>query len=198
MRIHGISRRRMGTDGHGVTDLVAMAGCPLSCEYCLNKRLLAEGNTTELTAADLLDSVMQEACYFVGTGGGVTFGGGEPLLQWEGIREFAALRPEWMTFAIETALQVPQDVVEALIPTVDLWIVDIKSLDPDVYRRYAHGDLSVALRNLEALAKVRDKVLVRVPIIPGYKDEQAARAEAEALTKMGFEKIDIFPYVIRQ
>ena len=197
MRIHGISRRRMGTDGHGVTDLVAMAGCPLSCEYCLNKRLLAEGNTTELTAADLLDSVMQEACYFVGTGGGVTFGGGEPLLQWEGIQEFAALKPEWMSLSIETALQVPRAVVDALIQAVDLWIVDIKSLDPDVYRRYAHGDLSVALRNLKALSDVRDKVLVRVPIIPEYKDEATARAEAEKLATMDFERIDVFHYVVR-
>ncbi len=187
----------MGTDGHGVTDLVAMAGCPLSCEYCLNKRLLAEGNTTELTAADLLDSVMQEACYFVGTGGGVTFGGGEPLLQWEGIQEFAALKPEWMSLSIETALQVPRAVVDALIQAVDLWIVDIKSLDPVVYRRYAHGDLSVALRNLEALSDVRDKVLVRVPIIPEYKDEATARAEAEKLATMGFERIDVFHYVVR-
>ena len=140
---------------------------------------------------------MQEACYFVGTGGGVTFGGGEPLLQGEGIKEFAALRPEWMSLSIETALQVPQDVVDALIPTVDLWIVDIKSLDQDVYRGYAHGSLSVALRNLEALMGVKEKVLVRVPTIPGYKDEQTARAEAEALVKMGFERIDVFPYVVR-
>ena len=197
MRIHGISRRRLGTDGHGVTDLVAMAGCPLACTYCLNGRLLAEGSTIEITAGDLLASVMQEACYFVGTGGGVTFGGGEPLLQGEGIKEFAALRPEWMSLSIETALQVPQDVVDALIPTVDLWIVDIKSLDQDVYRRYAHGSLSVALRNLEALMGVKEKVLVRVPTIPGYKDEQTARAEAEALVKMGFERIDVFPYVVR-
>lgn len=197
MRIHGISRRRLGTDGRGVTDLVAMAGCSLACTYCLNGRLLAEGSTIEITAGDLLASVMQEACYFVGTGGGVTFGGGEPLLQGEGIKEFAALRPEWMSLSIETALQVPQDVVDALIPTVDLWIVDIKSLDQDVYRGYAHGSLSVALRNLEALMGVKEKVLVRVPIIPGYKDEQTARAEAEALVKMGFERIDVFPYVVR-
>ena len=87
--------------------------------------------------------------------------------------------------------------VDALIPTVDLWIVDIKSLDQDVYRGYAHGSLSVALRNLEALMGVKEKVLVRVPTIPGYKDEQTARAEAEALVKMGFERIDVFPYVVR-
>lgn len=197
MRIHGISRRRLGTDGHGVTDLVAMAGCPLSCEYCLNGKLLAEGDTEEIAAADLLASVMQEACYFVGTGGGVTFGGGEPLLQWEAIQEFAQLRPDWMSLSIETALQVQQDVVDALIPMVDLWIVDIKSLDPDVYRRYAHGDLSVALRNLEALTCVKDKVFVRVPIIPEYKDEQVARSEAKAIAKMGFKNIDVFPYVVR-
>ena len=197
MRIHGIARRRLGTDGHGVTDLVAMAGCPLSCEYCLNGKLLAEGSTKEIAADDLLASVMQEACYFVGTGGGVTFGGGEPLLQWEAILEFAALRPDWMSLSIETALQAPQAAVVALIPKVDLWIVDIKSLDPDVYRRYAHGNLSVALQNLEALAEVKDRVLVRVPIIPEYKDEATARAEADVIAKMGFEKIDVFPYVVR-
>ncbi len=197
MRIHGIARRRLGTDGHGVTDLVAMAGCPLSCEYCLNGALLAKDNTKDVTAEELLASVMQEACYFVGTGGGVTFGGGEPLLQWEGIREFAALRPSWMRLSIETALQVPRDVVDALMPSVDLWIVDIKSLDQDTYRRYARGNLSVALRNLQALASIQDKVLVRVPIIPEYKDEATAQDEAEELAEMGFENINVFSYVVR-
>lgn len=197
MKIHGIARRRLGTDGHGVTDLVAMAGCPLSCKYCLNGPLLANGNTKDITADALLASVMQEACYFVGTGGGVTFGGGEPLLQWEGVQEFAALRPDWMSLSIETSLQAPQHVIAALIPAVDLWIVDIKSLDPDTYHSYTGGDLSVALRNLKALVNVQDKVLVRVPIIPDYKDEATAQLEAQELKKMGFGRIEVFNYVVR-
>lgn len=198
MRIHGIARRRLGTDGQGVTDLVAMAGCPLSCAWCINKRLLSSGAVRDVAPEEILDSVMREACYFVATGGGVTLGGGEPLLQWREALRLAELRPGWMRLTIETSLQAPREVVEALAPLTDLWIVDIKSLDPTIYRDYAHGDASVMLGNLRALADAPGRVLARVPAIPGWKGEEAARREAEMLAGMGIGDVEVFGYVTGQ
>ena len=198
MRIHGIARRRLGTDGHGVTDLVAMAGCPLGCEYCLNKRVLAESDAYEVSAGELLEDVMQEACYFVATDGGVAFGGGEPLLQWRGIREFAEMRPEWMRLTIETSLHVPYEAVLELVPFVDMWLIDIKTLSPAIYAPYAHGSLELPLGNLRRLLVGHaDKVRIRVPVIPGYKNQDTAEWEAKALQVVGARDIEVFDYVIR-
>ena len=197
LKIQGIARTKLGTDGHGVTDLVAMAGCPLSCEHCLNKKLLAEAPVRDVSAADLLTDVMEEACYFVATGGGVAFGGGEPLLQWEEIVEFAGIMPDWMQLTIETSLQAPRRAIETLLPVTDLWFVDIKSLDPSIYARYTHGSLDVALSNLQLLLPVADKVKVRVPSIPGYKGRDVAEAEGNEVRRMGFSDVEVFDYVVR-
>lgn len=198
MRIHGIARRRLGTDGHGVTDLVSMAGCPLSCEYCLNKDVLANHAVKEVSAEALLKDVAQEACYFVATGGGVAFGGGEPLLQWKGIQEFAEMRPEWMRLTVETSLHVPYEAIEALVPHVDLWVVDIKTLSPELYKSYAHGDLGLPLSNLRRLVATHaDRVRVRVPVIPGHKDRETAEWETKVLQLLGAADIDLFEYVVR-
>ena len=83
-----LSRLRMGTDGEGVTTLAAGAGCPLSCRWCINKRLLRELTAEPVTAAELLDRVKIDDLYFRATGGGVTFGGGESLLHAGFIRRF--------------------------------------------------------------------------------------------------------------
>lgn len=198
MRIQGISRRKIGTDGHGVTDLVAMASCPLSCRYCLNKKVLAEHPVQEVTPTELLGKVAQEMCYFLATDGGVAFGGGEPLLQWKEILEFAtAVKPDWMRVTIETALQAPAEAVSALLPVTDFWLVDIKTLDPSLYADYTGGSLSVALSNLKLLLPVAGRVRVRVPVIPGYKTKEAADSEATEIRRMGFSDIDVFDYVIR-
>ena len=75
-----LARLRMGTDGKGVTTLAAGAGCPLSCRYCINKRLLKEAPREDVTAEELIERIRIDDLYFRATGGGVTFGGGESLL----------------------------------------------------------------------------------------------------------------------
>lgn len=75
-----ICRHRIGIDGDGVTTLVGGAGCPLSCRWCLNKNELKNAVPEWVTAEELLSRVKQDDLYFRATGGGITFGGGEPLL----------------------------------------------------------------------------------------------------------------------
>ena len=70
----------METDGQGITTLIAGAGCPLNCRWCINKRLLREATAEAVTAEELLERVKMDDLYFRATGGGITFGGGEPLL----------------------------------------------------------------------------------------------------------------------
>ena len=196
--LYCIARKRLSTDGEGITDLVGLSGCPMVCKYCINREMLSSKHYHTETPSVLLGTVSQEACYFYATGGGITFGGGEPLLQSGPIIEFASLRPAWMRITLETALQAEKEVVEDLVPYIDEWIVDIKSLDRSVYKEYTGGGNYEYMRGgLDVLRlRVPEKCCIRIPIIPGYKDEELARTEEKVLKKMGFAKTDVFNYIV--
>ena len=77
----GLSRHRINVDGAGITILVAFHGCPLNCKYCLNPQALSpEGVWKRFSPEELFRAVAKDDLYFRATGGGVTFGGGEPLI----------------------------------------------------------------------------------------------------------------------
>ncbi len=80
--IMSVSRLRMGTDGKGVTTLVCFHGCPLSCKYCVNDHChQTDTERADYTPEELISVLSIDEPYFLMTGGGVAFGGGEPLLQ---------------------------------------------------------------------------------------------------------------------
>ena len=82
--IIGIERHRIGRDGDGVTTLVAFHGCPLKCRYCLNPQCHDRNRQwKEITPQQLLETVAIDNLYFLATGGGITFGGGEPAMRSE-------------------------------------------------------------------------------------------------------------------
>ena len=76
-----IDRHRMESDGQGVTTLVCFYGCPLRCKWCINPFTFApDTKCAPMTPEMLYEKVKVDELYFLATGGGVTFGGGEPLL----------------------------------------------------------------------------------------------------------------------
>ena len=101
-------RHRMATDGVGVTTLVCFHGCPLRCQYCINPFSFApDTRRTDLTPEQLYQKVKVDELYFLATGGGVTFGGGEPLLYPEFLQQFRGLCGENWHLCAETSLNVP-------------------------------------------------------------------------------------------
>ena len=97
-----IDRHRLTIDGEGVTTLVAFHGCPLRCKYCLNPQCLdADGVWQEVDTELLMANVEMDNLYFLATGGGICFGGGEPLLWSSFIKEFCELCPEGWHFTME-------------------------------------------------------------------------------------------------
>lgn len=150
--IIGISRHRMASDGAGVTTLVGFHGCPLRCRYCLNPHSFAEDSKRLLLSPEeLYERVRVDQLYFLATGGGVTFGGGEPLLYPAFLKEFRHLcGPHWRLCA-ETSLSVPWESVEMAAEVVDEFIVDCKDTDGDIYRRYTGQSNEGMLENLARL-----------------------------------------------
>ena len=195
-----INRHRLTTDGEGVTTLVGFHGCPLHCEYCLNAQCLqADGVWCRLTPGELHSEVEIDDLYFVATGGGICFGGGEPLLRSDFIKAFAEImNPEWK-LTIETSLNVPLENVKAIASLVQMWYVDIKDMNPDIYKAYGCKENKQVISNLQWLAAngYADKVIIRLPLIPEYNTDEYRQMSQQQLEKMGFTNFDKFNYIVR-
>ena len=195
-----INRHRLTTDGEGVTTLVGFHGCPLHCEYCLNAQCLqAAGVWCRLTPGELYSEVEIDDLYFVATGGGICFGGGEPLLRSDFIKAFAEImNPEWK-LTIETSLNVPLENVKAIASLVQMWYVDIKDMNPDIYKAYGCKENKQVISNLQWLAAngYADKVIIRLPLIPEYNADEDRQRSQQQLEEMGFTNFDKFNYIVR-
>ena len=207
--IFGISRLRMGTDGPGITTLVTFMGCPLQCKYCLNdfchKPVFeANGKTPSkgvsvITPQDLYDKVKIDNLYFGMTGGGICFGGGEPALQWRFIRSFRKIcGPEWK-ITLETCLHYNEYIIKELSKIVDLWIVDIKSMEPIIFEEYTGVKVAPLFNRLKFLRDIvgEEKVVIKIPLIPEFKDEHSVKWELSKIKAMGFTHIEQIEYIKR-
>ena len=167
----GIDRHRLATDGDGITTLVAFHECPLRCAYCINAQCFKESPKCKLTVDKLIERLMSDNIYFLATGGGVTFGGGEPLLYADFISEFTRKMPEEWKITIESSLNVPNKNIFKVAQLANLkWLVD---------NGYA------------------DKTIIRIPLIKNYNNKSNQIKSREILESIGFSRFDIFRYVIK-
>lgn len=196
----GICRHRLTVDGAGVTTLVAFHGCPLHCKYCLNSQCLSsDGVWRVMTAADIMVKLQKDDLYFRATGGGVCFGGGEPLLRSDMLVELSRQMPHEWAVTIETSLNVPLQRVEAVAPFVSQWIIDIKDMNPDIYQSYTGiGNLRVRENLLWLAAHVdKERILIRLPLIPRYNTPTDVADSRRQLEALGFTHFDEFEYITR-
>lgn len=198
----GLSRHRIGVDGTGVTTLVAFHGCPLNCKYCLNPQALSpEGVWKRFSPEELFRAVSKDDLYFRATGGGVTFGGGEPLISYKEILSFSNIcmshDKKWR-INIETSLNVPKRLVEMMKGVVNHWIVDIKDMNPIIYKAYTGKDIGLVIDNLQYLTKNNSKITVRVPHIPGFNTASDVEKSISSLQEMGITDIERFTYIVKQ
>ena len=199
--IIGVARHRLAVDGQGVTTLVAFHGCTLRCRYCLNAQCLSpDGFSRTVTPAELLDEVMIDNLYFLATGGGITFGGGEPAIRSEFIEAFCRIAPPEWHFTIETALNVDRQHLERLLPHIHEYIIDIKDVNPEIYRRYTGQDNQRVFDNLQWLLShdgLAERVVVRVPHIPDFNTDEDVHHTRDYLASIGVSRVDEFNYLRR-
>ncbi|MDI9487725.1 MAG: 4Fe-4S cluster-binding domain-containing protein, partial [Bacillota bacterium] len=126
-RIHSLES--FGTvDGPGIRFVVFMQGCPLRCQFCHNPDTWEVNKGKEYTPKELMEEIIKYKSFMNFSGGGVTFTGGEPLLQAEFILEVSKLcKAEGISIAIDTSGFIFNDTVKELLKYTDLVLLDIKN-----------------------------------------------------------------------
>jgi len=163
-------------DGPGIRTTVFLKGCSIHCPWCSNpenmefqKQTSEECEYGRLYGPEELWHVLKKDRDFWGEDGGVTFSGGEPLMQAPSLEEvWRFLKKEKIHIAVETALFVPTDYLRTAMGYVDFFYVDVKLLEKSECRRVLGGDVELYLKNVELLAKSRRPVHFRVPCSEEY------------------------------
>lgn len=169
-RIHSLES--FGTvDGPGIRFVVFMQGCPLRCQFCHNPDTWEVNKGTEYLPQQLADEILKYKSYMEFSGGGVTFTGGEPMLQAEFILEVSKLlKQQNISVAIDTSGYVWNDQVEELLTYTDIVLLDIKNYDSEVYEKVTGVSLSPTLKLLDYLQSKQINTWIRYVLVPGLTD----------------------------
>lgn len=144
--------------------------CGTCVKACRSKALEVIG--TRSTSEQVMKQVLKDRRYYTSSGGGVTLSGGEALLQMEFSMELLEkCHAEGIHTVVETNGSLPFERYRAIMPLVDLFLVDYKLTDEKKHREYTGCDREVVVRNIEDLHGAGAKMLLRCPIIPGVNDE---------------------------
>ena len=194
-RIHSIESMGL-LDGPGIRTVVFLQGCKLRCLYCHNPDTWLMGDGNQVEAQDLVRKIKRYRPYFEKSGGGVTFSGGEPLLQPEFLLESLKMCKD---MGIHTALDTAGygfGEYEEILRYTDLVLFDIKHEDPKQYLFVTGQKEDKSLKFLEAVQKAGTKMWIRHVVVPGITDgEDHIRNLAKKIRTLGnVEKVELLPY----
>ena len=152
-------------------------GCGTCLEACLHDALVLYGR--RVTPEEICREVLADRIFYRESGGGVTVSGGEPLLQAEFCAElFSRLRGEGIHCAVDTCGEIPWEAFETVLPRTDLFLYDLKQMDPEKHRRCTGVSNQRILANLQSLSETGKPVEIRMPVVPGFNDAEADFAAA--------------------
>jgi pyruvate formate lyase activating enzyme len=161
-------------DGPGLRVVLFVSGCLLRCTYCHNPDTWHLKDGTYVSADHVLRRLGDFAPALLPLGGGLTISGGEPMVQLAFTRRiFAGAKAMGLHTAIQTSGFLGDRADESYLSNIDLVLLDIKSSDPDTYRRVTARDLAPTVRFAERLASLSKPVWVRFTLVPGETDDPA-------------------------
>lgn len=164
-------------------------------EACPQGALSRVGQT--MTVSQVMARITADRAFYENSGGGATFSGGEPLAKPDFLEALlAACGAEGISTAVETCGYAPAEVVERIEPLVDLFLFDLKILDPERHEETTGRTNGLILQNLQWLAKrCPDKVTVRVPVVPLYTDFPGnLEAIAAWVSGLGLPRLELEPF----
>ncbi len=193
-RIH--STETMGAlDGPGLRMVVFLQGCPMRCRYCHNPDTWNADGGQEMTAEQLVQQALKYKRFY-GKNGGVTFSGGEPLLQAGFVLECVKLLHEkGIHCALDTSGGIWNDEVRALLDACDLILLDIKHSDAQGFKALTGCSINALESVLAHLKKSLTPVWVRQVIVEGFtQSEEQVRAMLDKTAGINRVKTELLPY----
>lgn len=205
-------------DGPGIRTTVFLKGCPLRCAWCHNPESQAKkpvtvdierkvngksvagkkvyGEKLELDA--VLDSLWKDIHFYEESGGGVTFSGGEPLIQSEALKcLLEACKGRGLHTTVDTSGYARKEQFEEIMDLTDLFLFDLKNMDPGLHKKYTGVDNQLILSNADYLLNSGAKLIFRIPVIPGIN---TSPEELDAMLSFieeradRMEEIHLLPY----
>jgi glycyl-radical enzyme activating protein len=182
-------------DGKHVLDRAPCEVCGACAAECYAGALELVGR--DVTVGDVLDEVLRDQPFYETSGGGLTLSGGEPLAQIQFTEALlAAAKDHGLHCCMETCGLAPWERLQRVLPQVDLFLYDIKDLDPARHQAHTGVPNDQILANVRALHAAGAALRLRVPLIPSYNDQEdnLAGLAQLALALPGIEGVELMPY----
>lgn len=205
-------------DGPGIRTTVFLKGCPLSCQWCHNPESIARNSISytrkiqldgktfceeevigyESSVESILQEINKELIVMEESGGGVTFSGGEPLMQPDFLVELLSGTKEMeMHTVVDTSGYANKNILEKVLPLTDLFLYDLKIMDSQKHKYYTGVSNEVILSNFEFIASRVKPIHVRIPLIDGINTDDGNLTDTirflAPFTNV-IERIDLLPY----
>lgn len=183
-----------GVEGHIYVDREKCTGCGSCAEVCYAEAKYKRDRILE--AEELMEEVRKDLSFYQRTGGGITFSGGEALLQKEFVAEVLRLcKAEGIGTAVETCGNVPWENFEAVLDSMDLYLYDIKSTDTEKHKVYTGAGCERIMENCRRLREAGKQVIIRVPVIPEFNfDRESLTGILRFAETINIEEINFLPY----
>lgn len=196
-KLHSIETMGL-VDGPGIRTVFFLQGCPLKCQYCHNPDSQSFMGSNEITAEGVVQTAKRYREYYQASSGGVTFSGGEPLMQGAFLVEaLSALKAEGISTCIDTSGYGQFQYYEEIFKLTDHLLVDIKHTRNDAHKVLTGRDMTGIRQFLKALQGFEGTVTIRHVMVPGSTDRPEIMAELLAMIEpiqKKVDKIDILPY----
>jgi len=182
-------------DGRPVFDRNKCSGCGICADHCLSGALRISGE--DMTAEEIMGQLLRDRDYYEKSGGGVTFSGGEPFVQYDNLLELLKLcKQNGIHTAVETTGDVLPERFKAAEKYIDLFLFDMKHTDVKKLADVTGGNVKFIFENLRYLAsRCPDKVTLRMPVIPTFNyDDASIDGVFEIARTSGFSGVDLIPY----
>jgi pyruvate formate lyase activating enzyme len=185
-------------NGPGIRFMLYLSGCPLRCQYCQNPDMWTMHNGRPVTVGRMLDEVAKYADFIRTAHGGITVSGGEPMLQ---IRFLEALlrrckQDLGLHTAVDTSGFLGARASEDFLDLVDLFLLDIKAGDEELYQLVTSADLEPTLRFARRLSDRGNRMWLRYVLVPGLTDaEDDVEKVARFMSTLAHvERVEVLPF----
>lgn len=207
VRVSNIQRFSLH-DGPGIRTTIFLKGCNLKCPWCANPENI-DYNFTEyhnkldnssgvfgydIDINELYNEIIKDKAFYSVNNGGVTFSGGEPLLQINNLELLLKkLKEKNINIYFESALFIEKKLLDIAIKYADNFIIDMKILVKDNCLNILNGNVEMYLNNLNYLSKLNKIDIIRIPLVKDYTyTDKNIKLILEVLKKINYNKVEIF------